>query len=107
MHFTLSSQNEDLADAVEDTRRRAGMHPVPKLKVRSANPDSTKRVKIFSLIPLIMKAMPENERIKLWYLATLPTAPLRSLQTDRRDRNPRPAHSNVSLSFTLSYDLLS
>ena len=37
----------DLADAVEDTRRRAGVQSVPELKVSSANPDwSTRRVNI-------------------------------------------------------------
>ena len=47
---------KDLADAVEDTRRGTGVQPVPKLKVSSANPDSTK------FISLIMKAMPKNDR---------------------------------------------
>ena len=42
MHGTLFCQNEDLADAEEDTWRRAGVHPVPKLKVSGANPDSIK-----------------------------------------------------------------
>ena len=37
----------DLADEVEDTRRRAGVQSVPELKVSSANPDwSTRRVNI-------------------------------------------------------------
>ena len=38
----------DLADAVEDTRRRTGVEPVPKLKVSSTNPESKKKGQITS-----------------------------------------------------------
>ena len=40
----MDLQSGDLADAVEDTRRRTGVEPVPKLKVSSTNPESKKRV---------------------------------------------------------------
>ena len=41
-------QSGDLADAVEDTRRRTGVEPVPKLKVSSTNPESKKEGQITS-----------------------------------------------------------
>ena len=44
----MDLQSGDLADAVEDTRRRTGVEPVPKLKVSSTNPESKKEGQITS-----------------------------------------------------------
>ena len=44
----MDLQSGDLADAVEDTRRRTGVEPVPKLKVSSTNPESKKKGRMTS-----------------------------------------------------------
>ena len=80
--------------------------PGTKAQGKQRQPWLHKKGQIISYsFPDLMKVMPNTEKGKLWDLATLPTAPLRSLQTDRRDRNPRPELSYVLLSHTLSYIL--